>query len=318
MSKYDIDLDYVILDVDITIKELFEIKVEADKIISDYNESKEKRAVAYLKKVQCLRKLGAGKTASFIYYEEQNFFYSDNAGITIEKEDLNKLLKYVLGISPNMPEAFVQLGLLNSDWFMSNDDQEIAVNLFTKAIQLKPDYAAAFNNRAMIFNRILLNYIEDTDNSKILKNYRSAVTDLTEAIRIRPCDALYHLNRGTFYSKLGENREAAEDFTNALYLASDVLKNKFYSEVNILKLRGKEYLKLNEYNKAIDDFTESLRLIPDDKDTLLLRGKAYYLKGEKEKTREIFNEYLNQKRKTADTEGRSNIFKLTGLRPEEI
>jgi len=37
MSKYDTDLDYVILDIDISREELKEIEAEADKIISEKN-----------------------------------------------------------------------------------------------------------------------------------------------------------------------------------------------------------------------------------------------------------------------------------------
>ena len=62
MSKYNVDLDYVIIGIDISWDELKEIEAEADKIISENKESNENLAVAYLKKVQCIRKLGSLKT----------------------------------------------------------------------------------------------------------------------------------------------------------------------------------------------------------------------------------------------------------------
>jgi len=69
MSKYNTDLDYAILGIDISEEELEEIKAEADKIISENKESRENLAVAYLKKAQCWRKLETGVTGGFILYE---------------------------------------------------------------------------------------------------------------------------------------------------------------------------------------------------------------------------------------------------------
>jgi tetratricopeptide (TPR) repeat protein len=243
-------------------------------------------------------------------------------------------LEDALELSPNMPEAFMQLGLLNYDLLLVNGQDE-AINLFAKAIQLKPDYTDAFNNRAMLFyhsnGNSIIEGLEDKEKlQKTKKNFRNAVVDLTEAIRIRPFDALYHLNCATFHSKLSEHKEAVEDFTKVIDYAQGKLKNELITEVLIFTLRGKEYLELKEYGKAIDDFTESLRLNPDDDDssvslcskpdddTLLLRAKAHYLAGEKDKTKEVFEDYLNKERNNADTADRNKIYKLTGLKPEDI
>jgi tetratricopeptide (TPR) repeat protein len=335
MSKYDTDLDYVIPGIDITREELREIKTEADKIISDHNESKENRAVAYLKKAQCLRKLEEGHTVGFIYYEEPDSIFYDDSGIWIKAEDIERLLKFAISLSPNMPEVYMQLGLLNNGFF--DADKEKAMPLLTKAIQLKPDYAAALNNRAMIFRNSFYSSIltdnqqEKDDFEKNKRNdFRSAVADLTEAIRIRPFDAIYNLNRATFHSKLGEHKEAVEDFNKAIDYAKGRLKEKLITEVLIFKLRGNEYLELKEYGKAIEDFSEALRLNPDDEgfpkitffkannSALLLRARAYYLAGEKDKTKEVFEEFLSRMRNDADTAGREKIYELTGLRPEDI
>jgi hypothetical protein len=122
-------LDYVIPHFDITGKELREIKAEADRIISDHMESNENIAVAFLKKAQCLRKLDGGRTVGFIYYEEpQNYLFCNDAGIWIKTEDIKRLLKYALELSPNMPEALMQLGLLNIGFFV--DDKEETMNFF--------------------------------------------------------------------------------------------------------------------------------------------------------------------------------------------
>ena len=81
MLKYNTDLDYVILDIDISREELKEIMVKADKIISENKESNENLAVTYLKKVQCIRKLGGWKTDRFFLYEEEFCMFHNDAGI---------------------------------------------------------------------------------------------------------------------------------------------------------------------------------------------------------------------------------------------
>jgi len=318
MSKYNTDLDYAIVDIDISREELEEIKAEADRIISEDRESKENLAVAYLKKAQCMRKLGSVETIRFIFYDKDK--------LIIGEEDLKNLLEKALELSPDMPEAFMQLGLLNRPLFFGfRDDEDEAKDWLSKAIQLKPDYAAAFNNRALLFYNLTK---DNTEKAKI--GYKNAVADLTEAIKIRPFDAIYYLNRGIFHSRLEEHKEAVEDFSGAIQYASDVLKDELKTYVLILNDRGKEYVELKEYSKAIEDFSETLHLVdnnlspeseylkPDYSETLLMRGKAYYLAGEKDKAKTDFNEYLNRKCSIADDKNRAEVSEYIGIKLEDI
>jgi len=319
MSKYNIDLDYVIPNIDISWDELGEIEAEANKIISENKESKENLALAYLKKAQITRKGAGGHTCGYIFYDETADFF-----LSQEKREIKRLLEKALELSPDMPEALMQLGLLNNHWGLLNDKRAKAIKFISKAIQLKPDYAAAFNNRAMLFNGHGF-FDDENDKENPEKNrcyYRNAVADLTEAIKLRPLDALYYINRATFHSRLGEQKEAIEDYSSAMNYASGTLKDRLNTEVMILNLRGKEYTELKDYGKAIDDFSESLRLVPEypdyKEDTLLLRGKAYYLAGEKDKAKADVEEYLNRKHRETDIAGRKKIHELTGIKPEDI
>jgi len=336
MSKYNTDLDYVIPDIDISWDELSEIKAEADRIILENKESNENLAVAYLKKAQIKRKGAGGQTCGYIYYEDPacRFF------IPKDKKEFKKLIEKAMELIPDMPEALMQLGLFNAPE-LSFWEYNKAIKFYNRAIQLKPDYAAAFNNRAMLFYHSGFFDNED-DKEKTKINFRNAAEDLTEALRIRPFDVIYHLNRGTFYSRLGEHKEAIEDFSRAVKYASDVLKDRLNTEVLIFNRRGKEYTELKDYDKAIDDFSETLRLkqeyddalllcekesdkyyellrsFPNHDETLLLRGKAYYLAGEKDKAKADIKEYLNRKHKDADTTVRNEIVKIVGVIPEDI
>jgi len=331
MSKYNTDLDYVIKYIDISIEELEEIKAEADKIISENKGKKDKEsrkilALAYLKKAQCRRRLEANTGRSEILYENTGMGLSKKV-----KRSIKKLLKKALELSHDMPEALMQLGIINNNC-LSYKEYKI-INFYDMAIQIKPDYAAALNNRAMCFRSLSLDndefsYIENQEERDKLEKERfkknksklkNAVADLTEAIKIRPFDALYYLNRGVFHSKLEEHKEAVEDFSNALNYASDVLKERFITGEGILKLRGNNYTELKEYGKAIDDFSEYLRLEPEYNDeTLLMRAKAYYLAGEKVKAKADIDKYLNRKRREADENKREEIIRITGVTQEEV
>jgi phosphatidate phosphatase PAH1 len=55
-----------------------------------------------------------------------------------------------------------------------------------------------------------------------------------------------------------------------------------------------------------------------DDEELLTRGKAYFLNGEKDKAIADFDEYLRRKRNTANGAGREAIYKLIGVRLEDI
>jgi tetratricopeptide (TPR) repeat protein len=295
---------------DISKEELNEIIAEADKIISENKENPKEIAVAYLKKAQCLQKL-----------EQCNVFLMNDLGSQIPQvsgfcggfiigiddkkvqPQIKGLLEKALELSPDMPEALMRLGTTYKN--LTNEEGHIdkAMDLLTRAIQLKPDYAAALNNRSTII-----------DKSSGEDNIKKAIADLTEAIRIRSFDATYYGNRAADYSALGMHEKAVEDFSNAIKYGSDAFKKT----QNIFLVRAEEYMKLENYGKAIDDFSESLRLKPDRNDILLLRGKAYYLAGEKDKAKADFDEYLNRKRNLADDASRAEISKHIGVIPEDI
>jgi tetratricopeptide (TPR) repeat protein len=87
-------------------------------------------------------------------------------------------------------------------------DCSSAVYDYTIAIQLKPDYAQAYNNRAYTYMR--------------MKQYTDAIVDLNRAISIRPEYVRAHINRGDLYNYYGPTIDAAralEDYDTALRIA---------------------------------------------------------------------------------------------------
>ena len=83
---------------------------------------------------------------------------------------------------------------------------QLAVDEYTKAIQLDPDYLFAYNNRGNA-------YIE-------LGEYQTAIEDYDKAIQLDPDYARAYNNRGIAYRRLSQDAEADADLTKACSLDS--------------------------------------------------------------------------------------------------
>ena len=82
-----------------------------------------------------------------------------------------------------------------------------AIDAFTGAIRLNPQYAAAFYNRGTAY----LNLCQP----------QRAIEDLDEAIRLNPREAVVYANRAVVYTLLGDNPRAQQDVDQAVALGID-------------------------------------------------------------------------------------------------
>jgi len=103
--------------------------------------------------------------------------------------------------------------LTAEEWFDKGYAAQIAgnhneaVDAYTVAIRLKPDYAEAYNNRGIAYDK--------------LGQYSRAIEDFNQAIRLKPDYAEEYNNRGNAYIDLGQYSRAIEDFNQAIRLKSD-------------------------------------------------------------------------------------------------
>ncbi len=98
-------------------------------------------------------------------------------------------------------EAYFRWGYTKSEL----GQYESAIADYDMAIQLKPDYAIAYNNRG--------------NTQSALKQYDAAIADYDEAICLKPDYAMAYYNRGNARANLYRVSEAAQDFQTALALA---------------------------------------------------------------------------------------------------
>ena len=115
-------------------------------------------------------------------------------------------------------------------------DYNGAISDYTKAIELDPDYADAYNNRGL---------------SKFkLEDYKGAIADYTKVIELKPDDAAtFYNSRGILKKKLKDYDGAITDYNKAISLNPDfaeAYKNRGISKENL----GQPYC--SDYKKACD------------------------------------------------------------------
>ncbi len=117
-----------------------------------------------------------------------------------------------------------------------------------------------------------------------LGEYRQAIEDYDQALRLDPGYAKAYYNRGNAYGRRGEYRRAIEDFDQALRLDPGLALG-YYN-------RGNAYSALGEHTQAIEDFDEALRLDPGNANAYYNRGVAYHELGEHARAIEDYDRAL--------------------------
>jgi tetratricopeptide (TPR) repeat protein len=132
--------------------------------------------------------------------------------------------------------------------YSDNGDREKAIEAYSKAIEIDPDFALAWSNRGIQYG-----YINE---------HELAIKDFTAAIELDPTlDAAYQ-NRGTSYTFIGEYDSALMDLNTALLLDN---KNESY-----FANRAQIYTFLDEQDKAILDYLQALHYTSDENFSLII------------------------------------------------
>ena len=165
----------------------------------------------------------------------------------IAKGDYDRALQdytKAIDLKPNDAEAYNNRG----GAYYLKEEYESAIVDFTKAIQLKPDYAEAYNNRGGAY------YLKE--------EYESAIIDFTKAIDLKPDYAIAYNNRGRAYGvkdevegsttpiDQGSKRaviRAIKNYNPAIGLNPE-LAPTYYN-------RGVAWLRLREWERAKSDLT---------------------------------------------------------------
>lgn len=162
---------------------------------------------------------------------------------------------------------------------------DAAIQAFTQAIDLDPQYAFAYTNRGTTyleskqmdlaladFNKAIA--LDQTDDSAYynrgvlyghLNRYNLALADYDKAIAINPNNAYAYNNRGIIYADVQQYDLAMADYNKSIAIEPN--------NANVYDNRGYAYFKLGQYQQALADCDKSIRLDPGNK-------KAYHNRGQ--------------------------------------
>jgi tetratricopeptide (TPR) repeat protein len=158
-------------------------------------------------------------------------------------------------IDPNYALAYYNRG--NSYRYKNDYDRAIAD--YTQAIRLDPNYRNAYSNRGFTYN-------------EFKNEYDTAIADFNQAIRIDPNYALAYYNRGLAYYRKNDYDTAIADYTQVIRIDPNYA-NAYFG-------RGLAYRNKNDYDTAIADYNQAIRLNPNLAIAYNNRGNAYNGKGD--------------------------------------
>ena len=119
----------------------------------------------------------------------------------------------------------------------NQNDYVGAINAYSRAISMKPDYSYAYNNRGFLKYQ--------------LKDFRGAISDYSTVIKIDPTYPVPYYNRGLAKSKIKDFNGALIDYNNAIKLKPDyaIAYNN----------RGNVKFNLKNYRGAIMDYSYAIK-----------------------------------------------------------
>jgi serine/threonine protein kinase len=123
---------------------------------------------------------------------------------------------------------------------LRNKDYPAAIVAFSKAIELHPNFAAAYHNRGAA--------------QQNLEHYELAIQNYSDAIRLAPTMASSYASRGVCLVHLHRDPEALIDFQHALELKPDL--------ASALRGRAGVYLRRKQYRMALADYDAALKKNP--------------------------------------------------------
>jgi tetratricopeptide (TPR) repeat protein len=133
-----------------------------------------------------------------------------------------------------------------------------AISIFSDALRLDADHAAAYRNRAHAY---------------LWKSkYDQAIADYTEALRIEPRSAPAYYGRGLAFYQQGAYSNAVRSYTEAIQNKPD--------DAATHNGRGLAYVALGEYDRAIADFSVAIKAKPQLAEAYNNRGCAHSRKAE--------------------------------------
>jgi len=159
-------------------------------------------------------------------------------------------------INPNYAKAYYNRGYVRKDL----GDKQGAIDDFNLAIKFNPNFAEAYYNRGYVRNE--------------LGDKQGAIDDYNQVIRINPNYADAYYNRGNARNQLGDKQGAIEDYNQAIKINPNL--DLAYNN------RGLARSDLGDKQGAIEDYNQAIKINPNYAGAYNNRGNARSDLGDKQ------------------------------------
>lgn len=185
---------------------------------------------------------------------------------------------------PGMEEAHYYLGNLYRDWkneeeFEGKKGLTLAIEEYTKAIELKDDYAMAYQSRGNIYER--------------QGNLDLALKDYRKVIAVSPDSVAAYEGLSSIYKQYYQKSGKKEELTESEKCIDKAIERS-PENVNLYRKRAEINVLFKDYREAIEDYTKIIELTAKQQNldyrAMMERGKAYMELKEYEEAFENFNE----------------------------
>ncbi len=175
--------------------------------------------------------------------------------------------------------------------------QQDAMDEYSKAIEIFPENAVAYNNRGIVYYE--------------LGQHEKAIKDYDKAIELDPNYATVYTGRGNVYDELGQHEKAIKDYEKAIELDPN--------DAGVYNNRGNIYYDLGQYEKAIKDYEKAIELDPNGADAYTNRGNVYDELGQNEKAIKDYDKAIELDPNDAEVyNNRGNVYSELGQNEKAI
>jgi tetratricopeptide (TPR) repeat protein len=255
-----------------------EVAESIDKLRQDRRKTKEleetrKIANGALREIETLKKeleIAKANKAQFVRYNEAVNTLAATVWVdkglalarTGRRQEAIERFSKAIELDPKLAIAYNNRGTAYLE--LGNDQR--ALMDYDRAIELDPNYAPAYAGRAGAYGN--------------LGNHQQALRDCDRAIELDPKIAMAYSNRGMAHAELGNYQQALRDCDRAIELDPQL-------ELTYVH-RAFTYIKLRNYHQALLDSDRAIQLDPKDADAYANRGVAYLNLGNSQQAIEDF------------------------------
>ncbi|RKU36680.1 hypothetical protein C6495_03085 [Candidatus Poribacteria bacterium] len=170
----------------------------------------------------------------------------------VDKGDFDKAIKDFTTAIELKPDFFGAYNNRGNAYFQKRDF-DTAIQNYDTAIEIQPDYADAYNNRGNAYGG--------------KRDFDTAIQNYDTAIEIKPDYADAYCNRGVAYAEKRDFDKAIQNYDTAIEIKPD------YADA--YHNRGNAYLEKHDFDTAIQNYDTAIEIKPDYADAYHGRGVAY-------------------------------------------